>query len=610
MAKINILNQDTIVKIAAGEVIERPFSVVKELIENSIDAGSTKIMIEVVDGGKKIIRVTDNGCGIEREDLMLAFNRHATSKISSFQDLSRITTLGFRGEALASIANVAGSVEVQTRVKAEDGIIQSGSQLIIINGRKKEIKEIGCPVGTTIIVKDLFQSIPARKKYLKSSRNELSRIMNLVMRYAIIYHQISFELFNKNRSIFKSVRSTKWENTLVNILGADTVKNLMPINFVSANFKISGFTSRKILTKSSRDWIFIYVNSRPVYSSSITKAIKEAYKSQILSSKYPVSIISLNIDPYLIDINVHPNKNKVRFYNEEEVINKIKEAISGVITKDEADLSEKMFDNLMEDNKIKPDEYLGCINEEKTPLMYYERNDTMDITEKSSVLKPVSLYKFIEGETKQKHDGTAINVESVFLNIFDDTKIKILGQIFDTYILIEGKEGLFLVDQHAAAERIRYEKLKTMKDSKQISQRLIVSVNIELSPKEQMIFEDLKDVLRDIGFDIQHFGGRTYNVKSIPYFAYKLNDSSSIYSFLKDLFTLSRASYPEIEDEAIKLLSCRSSIKAGNIIGKEEMLNLLIELSRCQNPMTCPHGRPTIIKISSRRLEKMFQRLG
>lgn len=615
MSKIRRLDPDTIIKIAAGEVIERPSSVVKELIENSIDAGANKIVIEVVDGGKRLIRVTDNGCGMERDDLILAFDRHATSKISSFQELSHITTLGFRGEALASIANVAGSVEAQTRVETEDGNVQSGNRLIIIDGKIEKIEEIGCPAGTTIIVKDLFQNIPARKKYLKNSRTELARIIDLVMRYAIINHQISFELINKNKSIFKSVRSNRWENTLVNILGADTVKNLLNINFASDDFKISGFTSRKILTKANRDWIFIYVNSRPVISSSVTNAVRAAYTGHILSSKYPISIISLKIDPYLIDINVHPNKKKVRFYKEDEVLDGIKEAISEVITKDESDLSEKVVDNLMKENETK---LLDYTTEEKKPVFYHEKSDMMDYMNDmrdKPVLKPVSISEFIDyrsntGDIKHSDEGIGINLESAFLNIFGDERIKILGQALDTYIIIEGKDGLFLVDQHAAAERIRYEKLKTMKDSKKISQRLLVSVNIELSPKEQIVFEDFKDVLRSIGFDIQHFGGRTYNVKSVPFSAFKLNDSSSIYSFLKDLFTLNRLSYLEIEDEAIKLLSCRSSIKAGNIISPTEMLNLLNELSKCQTPMTCPHGRPTIIKISSHQLEKMFQRLG
>lgn len=610
MPKIKRLDQDTIVKIAAGEVIERPSSVVKELIENSIDAGSTKIIIEVIDGGKRLIRVTDDGCGMNKEDLILAFDRHTTSKISSFQDLSNISTLGFRGEALASIASVAGSVEAQTRVITDTDSIESGNRLIIINGKIEKIEEIGCPVGTTIIVKDLFQNIPARRKYLKSSKTELSRIVDLVMRYAIINHKISFELMNKNKIIFKSVRSDRWENTLVNILGADTVKNLLPIRSVSDDFKISGFTSRKTLTKTTRDWIFVYVNSRPVVSSSVINAVREAYKGQILSSRYPVSIISLDIDPYLIDVNVHPDKRKIRFYKEKEVVNKIKEAILEVIIQDEVDLSEKALDKLAETNKVN--------HLDNTSVQYPEEIERENVNENGntgySVLNP-AISEFIKDEfdtnmrdiSQERKD---IDLEPSFLNIFGDTKIKILGQALNTYIIIEGREGLFLVDQHAAAERIRYEKLKQMKESKHISQRLIVSVNIELSPKEQVIFEGLRDTLKNIGFDIEFFGGRTYNVKSVPSSAFKLNDSKSIYNFIKDLFTLNRSSYHEIEDEAIKLLACRSSIKAGNIINRDEMLNLLKDLSKCQNPMTCPHGRPTIIKISSHQIEKMFQRLG
>ena len=324
MQKIKLLDEDTINKIAAGEVIERPASVVKELVENSIDAGATRILIEVMDGGKSLVKVTDDGCGIGQEDLSLAFQKHATSKISNATDLCSISTLGFRGEALSSIASVAGSVEAHTKLRSA----LSGSYLKLVDGKVSEIKDIGCPAGTSIAVRGLFHNVPARLKYLKSASAELVRVTELVTEMAIINYNISFELFTGNRTIFKSSRSENWNDVLLKVFGLETVKLLIPFRAESRSFALTGVAGGPLCTRSSPDWIFVFVNGRPVSSRALTGGLREAYRTIIPLGKSPIAVVSLEINPSLIDVNVHPTKREIRFQNEEEVAEALIEVVS------------------------------------------------------------------------------------------------------------------------------------------------------------------------------------------------------------------------------------------------------------------------------------------
>ena len=328
MSRIRLLDEDTINKIAAGEVIERPASVVKELVENSIDAGANKVLIEVNEGGKSFIKITDDGCGIEPEDLPLAFQKHATSKIRVAQDLEKIATLGFRGEALASIASVSRSVEVHT--KTRDSI--SGTRLMMKNGKIMEIKDVGCPVGTSIAVSDLFYNVPARRKHLKGREAELVYIANIITEMAIINYEISFELFSGKRTIFKSIKSSSWDDALLRIFGLNTLKAMAPLRIVGRGWDLTGRVGDPLSTRSSPDRIFIYVNGRAVISRAIAGALREGYRNIIPMGKSPVAVISLTICPELVDVNVHPAKREIRLLQEEEICSALSQAVAEALS--------------------------------------------------------------------------------------------------------------------------------------------------------------------------------------------------------------------------------------------------------------------------------------
>ena len=579
MPKIRLLDEDTINKIAAGEVIERPASVVKELVENSIDAGATRILIEVIDGGKSLVKVTDDGCGIGQEDLSLAFQKHATSKISSAVDLASISTLGFRGEALSSIASVAGSVEVHTKPRSA----LSGSYMKIVDGKVSEIKDIGCPAGTSIAVRDLFHNVPARLKYLKSASAELVRVTELVTEMAIINYNISFELFTGNRTIFKSSRSENWDDVLLKVFGLETVKRLIPFRAESRSFTLTGVAGGPLCTRSSPDGIFVFVNGRPVSSRALTAGLREAYRTIIPLGKSPVAVVSLEINPSLIDVNVHPTKREIRFQNEEEVAKSLIDAVSEAL-------------------KVKAGSEIGqghAAAEQPRGRMPPEFADLTvpNVAEQSTFpLEIAGCRVLVDLESPE---GVEVGPSS----------LRVLGQVLKLYIVAESERGLMLIDQHAAAERIRFERLRERYGQKKISQELVEAVTIELSPKEQQILESWKEVLADIGFDIDHFGGSTYNIRSVPSTGYRLESPEAIHDILSDFFSQGRIGPDSTNiEEVLKILACRGSIKSGHEMTNSEMRNLLKDLYACQNPQTCPHGRPVAVLLDIAQLERIFGR--
>lgn len=579
MSKIRLLDEDTINKIAAGEVIERPASVVKELVENSIDAGSTRILIEVMDGGKSLVKVTDDGCGIGQEDLSLAFQKHATSKISSAVDLGSISTLGFRGEALSSIASVAGSVEVHTKQRSA----LSGSYMKIVDGKVSEIKDIGCPAGTSIAVRDLFHNVPARLKYLKSASAELVRVTELVTEMAIINHDISFELFSGHRTIFKSSRSEDWNDVLLKVFGLETVKRLIPFHAGSQRFTLTGVVGGPLCTRSNPDWIFFFVNGRPVSSRALTVGLREAYRTIIPLGKSPIAVVTLEINPSLIDVNVHPTKREIRFQNEEEVAKALIEAVSEAL-------------------KVKAGSEIG--------IGQGQVEQTGGRMPGEKWIADLSIARSDEQSTfPLEIAGHQMKVDLDTPEEVGPSKLRILGQVLKLYIVAEGEQGLMLIDQHAAAERIRFERLKKKYSQKAISQELVEAVTVEFSPKEQQILDSWKEVLADIGFDIDHFGGSTYNIRSVPSTGYRLESPEAIHDILIDLFSRGRISPDSTNiEEVLKILACRSSIKSGHEMTSIEMRKLLKDLYSCQNPHTCPHGRPVAVFLDTAQLERIFGR--
>jgi DNA mismatch repair protein MutL len=577
MNKIKLLDEDTINKIAAGEVIERPASVVKELVENSIDAGAARILIEVEDGGKRLIKVTDDGCGIEPDDLPMAFQKHATSKISGAGDLDNVKTMGFRGEALSSIASIARSVEVHTKPRSA----LTGTYMLIENGEIRETKEIGCPIGTSISVKDLFYNIPARRKHLKSAESELAHIADIITELAIINHGTSFELFSGRRTLFKSKRSQSWDDVLLRILGLKTVKGLVPFRAQSKECIISGMAGDPLSTRSSPDRIFIYVNGRAVYSKMLSAALREAYRAIIPQGRSPIAVVSLEVNPSLVDVNIHPTKREIRLLKEGEISALLTGVVSAALKTgaDVRPLGEAPRTEL-------PEMTAGLVRDSE------QRTLAMDpAADAGEDVLPIKPEYECEGEDEEA------------------PRLRILGQVLELYILAESDDGLMLIDQHAAAERIRFERLSKLYETKSIAQELAEPVIVELAPNEAILLDSWGETLAELGFEISAFGGNAYSVRSVPALGKRLESPEAVHDILSDLFAMGKV-MPDatFREDVLKLLACRGSIKSGRALSHEEMRTLLQDLFACESPLTCPHGRPVAVLIRPEELERLFYR--
>ncbi|GAB6266350.1 MAG: DNA mismatch repair endonuclease MutL [Methanothrix sp.] len=570
MKRIRALDEETVNKIAAGEVIERPASVVKELVENSIDAGAHKVLIEVRDGGKSFIKVTDDGSGIDPDDLPLAFQKHATSKISGALDLEKIVTLGFRGEALASIASVSKAVEVRT--KTRDAL--SGSYLRIENGKVAEAKEVGSPAGTSIVVWNLFSNVPARRKHLKGAESELVHIIDVITELAIIHYNIAFELFSGSRTHFKSARSNSWDDVLSRIFGLKAVAGMAPLQASGRGWRIEGMIGDAFSLRASSDRIFIFVNGRAVSSRSMAGALREAYRNIIPPGKSPIAVLSLEISPDLVDVNVHPAKREIRLLHENEICSAITQ---------EAALALSSYAKSLASERLKPSDQITA-SEETLAQNALQSTLPLDV-EEDTVL-----------------DQALPEMEK-------RSSLKILGQIKRLYIVAESDQGLVLIDQHAAAERIRFEGLEERYREGLIRQELACPVTIELMASEEIMLSSWKEVLDDIGFEISSFGGRSYSVRSVPALGQRTESAESVHDVLKELFLRGKPGPDSSRrDEILKLLACRGSIKSGKELTLKEMEQLLHDLQGCSNPSTCPHGRPVMVTLDQSQLERLFGR--
>jgi DNA mismatch repair protein MutL len=576
MHKIKLLDEDTINKIAAGEVIERPASVVKELVENSIDAGAGKVLIELGDGGKSFIKITDDGCGIDAQDLPLAFQKHATSKISEAKDLENIATLGFRGEALASIASVSRSVEVKTKTRGS----LSGTYLRMEGGKIAEVKEIGSPVGTTITVWDLFYNVPARKKHLKGVEAESVYITDMVTELAIIHYGISFELFSGKRTIFKSVKSSSWDDVLFRLFGLKTLKGMARLEEPGQGWSLSGVIGDPLAVRSSPDRIFIFVNGRAVYSRVLSAAVREAYRNIIPLGKSPVAVISLQISPQLVDVNVHPAKREIRLLHEEEIATALTQAAARALEEHARSAPAGMSEGVSD----------GMSSREEATAPLRQSTIAQSYDQSTLPLSPEAE----EMPQPQQQTGPSL---------------RILGQIKKLYIVAEGQEGLVLIDQHAAAERIRFEMLQERYQNKKIRQELAEPISLEMSPSEIIMMASWQETLQDIGFEVAPFGGNTYTIRAVPALGRRLESSEAVHDILRDLFSEGKVSPGSTnKDEILKLLACRGSIKSGKELSFVEMKQLIKDLHRCNNPLTCPHGRPVMVTIGQNQLERLFAR--
>jgi DNA mismatch repair protein MutL len=575
MAKIRLLDEDTINKIAAGEVIERPASVVKELVENSIDANAGRVLIEVKDGGKGFIKITDDGCGMGAEDLTLAFQKHATSKIRDAGDLERISTLGFRGEALASIASVSRSVEVRT--KTRDSL--SGTYLRLENGKIAETKETGCPVGTSITVWDLFYNVPARRKHLKGAEAELVHITDIITELAIIHFDIAFDLFTGKRTLFKSAKSDSWDDVLLRLFGLKALQGMAALQAEGRGWSISGVVGDALNLRSSPDRIFIFVNGRAVSSKAIATALRDAYRNIIPLGKSPMAVISLEISPELVDVNVHPAKREIRLMHEDEISSVLFQRVAEALS-----------------DHAKPVQAMPASSGELGEQSLADPGTFGTIAQscEQSTL-PIEMTEMAPAEAMPPNK--------------ERPKLKILGQILKLYIVAVSEQGLVLVDQHAAAERIRFERLTKLYQSRSIRQELAEPIAIELSPSEKIMISSWQETLEDIGFEFSPFGGNTYSVRAVPALGRRLESAEAVHDILRDLFLRGKVGPDSTNrDDILKLLACRGSIKSGKELTIAEMNRLLQDLGECDNPLTCPHGRPVMVVIDQNQLERLFGR--
>ncbi|EOD01048.1 DNA mismatch repair endonuclease MutL [Caldisalinibacter kiritimatiensis] len=642
-SRIQILDNNTINKIAAGEVVERPASVVKELVENSIDAQATSISIEIVNGGKKYIRVTDNGTGIINDDIKLAFLRHSTSKIKKVEDLERITSLGFRGEALASIASVA---QVQLLSKTKDSL--SGRQVDVHGGEIISNKEVGCPKGTTVIVKNLFYNTPVRKKFLKSDNAESSHISETIYRLALGNPNIAFKYIKDNKLILKTPGNGDIYSTIYSLYGKEFADSLIKINYNGDDIKIDGYIAKPSYTRGNRNFQYFYVNGRFIKSRLLSKTLENEYKSLIPINKYPVCILYIDTNAKNIDANVHPTKIEIRFKNEsilKYILSKsIKVALEEknlipsvtINSKDKKEeVKQQKIIDLIEDTDVnsKPSDDNLLVIEDHTKDNIDFMNSTDVVQDRSSINYSADTIESVEytnnkSQIKDKQskfvkniiDNTGLSNSNIPINAIEKKQqtsikkipdMKIIGILFGTYILAEDSndEVFYIIDQHAAHERIMYEKYKKEFENQTVTiQELLAPEIINLTHSEYQVVKDNIDIFNKLGFRIEGFGTNSVIIRSVPMLFGKPKSKQLFMDILDKIQDNIKNSY-QLRIEKIMKMACTSAIKAGDKIENIEIERLLKDLRKADNPYTCPHGRPVIIKMSKYEIEKKFKRI-
>jgi DNA mismatch repair protein MutL len=554
---IKVLESEVVAKIAAGEVIERPASVVKELIENSLDAGATQIAVEAQGGGVELIKVSDNGAGIPVLELELAFHRYATSKIGNLDDLERISSLGFRGEALPSIAAVA-EVEVLTQTSSET----IGSYLHLRKGEVVRRESRARPQGTTITVRRLFRYFPARLKFLKSVNTENSHIAHLVSQYALAFPEVKFSLILDKRSSLRTTGNDDLREVVNETYGSEVAQRILKVEQKDGLAKVSGLTSPPSLARSNRNYLSFFVNRRWVRSPLLTRATEEAYRGLLMDGQHPIAVINISLPAQELDVNVHPAKAQIKFCHEQGVFSSVQKAIMAALAR-----------TPIASSKTVP--FSVSSGQWRSPRMIMDNEPVFVVAQLPTMELPV---------------------------------LRVLGQLANTYIIAEGPNGLYLIDQHAAHERILYDRISTQWAQKEVEvQGLLQPINIELSPREEETLRASKEFLVEFGFTIEPFGNRSYMIRAIPALMARAN-IIEIVSALLDSLTSKEGSNPW-EEKIIQSLACHGAIRAGQQLSNEEMRELIKQLEQTKQPRACPHGRPTMIHLSSHQLEKEFGRI-
>lgn len=688
MANITVLDQSTINKIAAGEVIERPASVVKELLENAIDAHATAVTVEIKDGGCSMIRVTDNGWGIPKEEIPLAFLRHATSKIKTVEDLFTISSLGFRGEALASIAAVA---QVELITKTGDSL--TGSRYQIEGGVEKGLDEIGAPEGTTIIARSLFYNTPARKKFLKTPMTEGAHVAALVEKIALSHPDISIRFIQNNQNKLYTSGNHNLKDLIYTVFGREIAGNLLPVEINEDWITATGFTGKPVIARSNRNYENYFINGRYIKSTIISKAIEEAYKPYMMQHKYPFTMLHFHIEPDTLDVNVHPTKMELRFADGEKVYNAVLRAVSNALAhkelipqvslearqeKEARQLAEKLAprpepfevrrrENLSRKtaansgqvhpggpsssgsayaqsapprpsfvNELMPDWLKERKKEQenrpvspaalnslkgtcKTELPVREdRMDTDTDTEKGAGVKKGA--GSVNSDTPDTASGQSAGsaAEPEQLDLFDGKlldpkarlKHKLIGQLFDTYWMVEYNEQLFIIDQHAAHEKVLYENtVKSLKTRQYDMQMVDPPIILTLNMNEELLLKKYMDYFTGIGFEIEPFGGREYAVRGVPANLFSIAKKELLTEMIDGLSEDMSVHNPDIIYEKVASMSCKAAVKGHHTMSFQEANVLIDQLLDLENPYACPHGRPTIISMSKYELEKKFKRI-
>lgn len=681
MSLIHVLDEATINQIAAGEVVERPSAVVKELIENAMDAGATAITAEIKEGGLSFIRITDNGSGIAKEDIPLAFLRHATSKIRTAEDLLSVTSLGFRGEALSSIASVA-QVELITKTTTA----LNGYRYIIEGGEEKAFEEIGSPGGTTILVRNLFYNTPARRKFLKSAMTEAGYISDLMERLMVSHPNVSFKFIMNNQVKLQSSGNNNTKDILYQVYGRDVTKELLNVDYQTEGIRIKGFIGKPVINRGNRNFENYFINGRYIKSNVITKAIEEAYHPFLMQHKYPFTSLYYEIDPAMIDVNVHPQKLEIRLKNGEEVYRAtyqaIRDTLSGkemipkvsLVEQEEAKEPVKALPEPFEQKRR--DSLLGKETRQNESFSYhapghdqstahaqnkvaeskpvYPANNSVHNTPQASlealkVLSTVTDKITSEVDTQNKavepdQGADAKNIVSgKQLDLFSDpafeegantavsTKAsvpeashkpflskdameehRIIGQVFSTYWLVEYRKELYIIDQHAAHEKVLYERIMAAaKNKTHSSQQLLPPIVLTLSLREQEVLHKREPELTSLGYEIEHFGGNEYSIRAVPADLYGISEKELILEFIDEMADemIAPTSGGKSILERVASLSCKAAVKANHSFSYEEAAALIKELLTLENPYHCPHGRPVIIAMSQYELERKFKRI-
>ena len=676
MGSIVLLDDLTINQIAAGEVIERPANVVKELVEKSLDANATSVSVEIENGGITYMRITDNGKGIEPDDIDLAFERHATSKIRRAEDLVRVSTMGFRGEALASIAAIA-KVEMVTRTKNNE----TGTKVIVEGGNILSKEECGAPIGTTITIRELFYNTPVRYKFLKKDFTEGGYIETAVERIALIHPEVGFKLINNKKEVLHTSGNGNMTDVVYNVFGKDIASNLVDVNFQYENIRVTGVVGKPEIARSNRSNQMFYVNGRFIKDKTLSAAAEEAYRTMIPHGKFGFCILNINIPPEQVDVNVHPAKLEVRFSEEGKVFKAIHYAIKNTllgvdlvredddnnyvpdvknITSEDSSkntdtfgskvvpISENvapkrtLFDifkgkqeknNTVKEEELKDNEYIIEVTqkeekEKKSFMNNLTTNSESKITRPIEIKNPEEIENLHKLETNTETDEDA-NVESKDTNntITEESQVntffekdfsdkapipeyKILGVAFDTYILLQMDEDIYILDQHATHERVLYEKIKEnfyRSGGKEVQMLLLPDI-LEVSKRDMHMIKDHIDLFEQAGFALEEFGENTIKINGVPVICYEMDTKALFMDILDGIDITTRTNKQDIEEKFIATVACKAAVKANMKLDEREIRGLLDQMLLLDNPFTCPHGRPTAIRITKYEIEKKFGR--